>query len=313
MTFFTGKAGSLFKSIGLIADKPSISPELAQKLRSIGHEKKLILVAQHLPPHKVLGQSRENLASLRLDPEQQGELSVVQSPHQSGFTPLHNYANEFTPPRIMIDGKSMLMESASNEELRAYFMNPEKVRHIDTQGQDSITLTLPEFRAIQDYMGRPGLSASLKQYMLGQDVADPNLSPVQLQEMALLIISGLNALPAAQIDGVHDLGKETINFENMAKAAKDKTPFVPDTFLSIKQSLTGKNEDLNPPDPDKGNSRILIKTNQAKDVRIIHGQFAHEREAIAAPFESYKVEKLNTVGQDKPVFQLTGMSQLRNN
>lgn len=299
---------SIMRLFDSLSRKPGISNELKNQLKALGHGNKLSL--PHECPHKVLGQTRESLAKLRLGLDGQAGLSVIQQPISARFMPRFEYTYCERPSKILHQGKTVLMDTLSNQDITEMFNDPSQVMEIKNRAGNSATLTLAEFRIIQDYMGHDNLSRVLNQFLRGEKPENTRLTAQQMTEMATLLISALNALPTDAHPGIHCLKQSGHLFQTMLAAGKESRPFVPDSFISIKQfEDKGPQTQIPALDPRFGDALVVIRSDLARDVRDVFGKCEQEREAIIPPYESFDVTIFEPRKEGQPAMELTGRAK----
>lgn len=284
----------------------AISAEIMQKLERIGHQQ-VIFTSTGLP-HKILGISREHLRTFRISPDEAGQMNLVK---KGILEAAQQSSADFAPRKIIFQNKTRLVCSLTTEERIFIFSCPNWVREYPSSAGDA-TLHLGEQRSMQKYMSTPGQSATINRFLRGEKYPSSGLeSPMDLKDFALLMISGLNALPAQATVSQHTLPRESPMFKAMMKAATEGKPYCPDHFISSTLMTEEHiNDQYTPPNTSLGDTAVMIRSNMAKDVSEINQVYAQEKELITPPVVEYEVEVNNLENDNKPSLILTERSKM---
>ncbi|HEX5486343.1 MAG TPA: hypothetical protein VFX23_10135 [Limnobacter sp.] len=212
--------------------------------------------------------------------------------------------SDFEPPKVKIEGNLKLLESLTHQERIALFADVGAVWH--PPQHPNISLHRAEQRAIQDYMSAPDQSKMINHFLRGEIPQNLGLkTPKDLREFALLMISGLNALPSQTVISMHTLPANSPMFKAMVEAAQTGKPFSPDYFLSVTPLSEEHAADQHtPPNRSLGDTAILIRSNISKDVSSVNQIYAQEKESIIPPYVSFQVKPVKSVGANKPALEL---------
>ncbi|MDX1670563.1 MAG: hypothetical protein R3194_14160 [Limnobacter sp.] len=302
---FIEAASTALKSLTSTKQGKSIGAETLKKLETIGHQN-VIFTSTGLP-HKVLGLSREQLRTLRISPEEAGQLNLI----EKGILPAaQQSATDFTPRKIVFENKTRLVCSLTSEERTFIFSCPNWIREYPTSNGEA-TLHLAEQRSIQDYMSVPDQSLIINRFLRGEQYPSAGLAtPSDLKDFSLLMISGLNALPAQATVSMHSLPRSSVMFKAMMKAATEGKPFCPDHFMSTtKMSEEHAQDQYTPPNTSRGDTAVMVHSHLAKNVSKINQVYAQENELIIAPFVDFDVQVHDLENQNKPALILTERSK----
>lgn len=301
-----GSIKQLVNALWEIGKGKKVSPQLLAQLAALGHSH--IQLLHSGPAHSVLGLSREKLSQMRIPPQEAADMALIK---RGKLEPRLVSDNEFEPPKVLINGKPRLLETLTQSERSALFADYAAVWHPPEQAE--VTLHRAEHRAIQDYMSAAGQSRLINNFLRGELPHSLGLkTPKDLHEFALLMISGLNALPSQGVISMHTLPSNSPMFKNMLQAAQTGKPFHLDYFLSVTPLGEEQAADRHtPPNSSLGDTAILVHSNIAKNVSNINQIYAQEQESIIPPYVSFKVNPVKVSGPDKPTLELVEYSQMK--
>lgn len=304
-----GGIGSIKQLVNVlweIGNGKKVSPQLLAQLAAVGHPH--IQLLNRGPAHPVLGLSREKLSDMRIPPQEAADMALIK---QGKLEPRLVSDSDFTPPKVLLNGKPRLLETLSQSERSALFADHTAIWHPPEKAE--VTLHRAEHRAIQDYMSAPGQSRLINNFLRGELPRALGLkTPKDLHEFALLMISGLNALPSQSVISMHTLPSNSPMFQKMLQAAQTGKPFHLDYFLSVTPLAEEQAADRHTPaNSSLGDTAVLVHSNIAKDVSNINQIYAQEQESIIPPYVSFKVNPVKVSGPDKPALELVEYSQLK--
>lgn len=302
-----GSVKQLFNALIELGGGKKTSPQLLAQLEALGHPHIQLLNCG--PAHGILGLSREKLAQMRITPQDAAKMTLIRA---GKLEPRLVSDSDFTPPKVLFNGKPRLLETLSQDERSALFEDHAAVWHPPEHAE--VALHRGEHRAIQDYMSAAGQSRLINGFLRGEKPQNMGLkTPKDLHEFALLMISGLNALPSQSVVSMHTLPSKSPMFENMMRAARDGKPFQLDYFLSVTPLSQQQALDRHtPPNSSLGDTAILVHSNIAKDVSSVNQIYAQEKESIIPPYVSFKANAVQHPKANQPVLELIEYSRTKN-
>ena len=249
-------------------------------------------VASHrLPPsscsimHETLNKSTEELCLWRINPLEVENWLIIQ---KNRLLPFAAGGSQEAMPRIRI-GEKTYDESELNGKL--LFLEgkgpfcPSKSEFLEKTGTHFHGI---ERVAIQQYVSEEGLSLNINKTLRGElETVDPETKQEYLHR-AMLMQSGLNALPDAPGLYRHNLSSKSPEFKRLLDAAENNTPYQPRHFMS----MTKKYNDTRMGENCFGDVCCVVDAMNAKDIRDICCTHDNEGELLGSLYNAYKVVKL---------------------